>query len=127
MGQQFPIKLNGLKGTLRSLNGPVQYGVELNEPFSEAFLKICIPHNELWDKFGWRGKNVSQIVSQIVDVGIPTSTMSKKNNQFRKFWELKVRVRCQTLLPVEINFMSGHFFFQHFLHSQGCKKVWKYN
>ena len=64
---------------------PLNYGVELNGPFPEAFLKICIPHNELWDKFGWRGKNVCQIVSQIVDVGIPTSTMSKKNNQLRKF------------------------------------------
>merc|ERR1712045_415241 len=56
--------------------------LELN---TEAFLKICIPHNDMWNKFGWRGKNVSQIVSQIVDNGIPTYPIPKKNNQLKKF------------------------------------------
>ena len=56
--------------------------LELN---TEAFMKICIPHNEVWNKFGWRGKGVSQIISQIVDNGVPTSTIPKKNNLCKKF------------------------------------------
>ena len=56
--------------------------LELN---TAAFLNICIPHSEVWNNFGWRGKNVSQIISQIVDNGIPpTSNISKKNNQLKK-------------------------------------------
>ena len=59
--------------------------LELN---TEAFMKICIPHNEVWNKFGWRGKGVSQIISQIVDNPplhtILTPTISKKNNQVKK-------------------------------------------
>ena len=56
--------------------------LELN---TEAFMKICIPSNEVWNKFGWRGKGVSQIISQIVDNGVPTSTIPKKNNLCKKF------------------------------------------
>ena len=56
--------------------------LELN---TEAFMKICIPHNEVWNKLGWRGKGVSQIISQIVDNGVPTSTIPKKNNLCKKF------------------------------------------
>ena len=52
---------------------------------TEAFLKICIPHSEVWNRFGWSGKTVSQIVSQIVDNGIPTYPIPKKNDQMKKF------------------------------------------
>ena len=64
----------------RSVRGR-RVALELN---TEAFLNICIPHTEVWNKLGWRGKNVSQIISQIVDNGIPTtSNISKKNNQLK--------------------------------------------
>ena len=38
---------------------------------TEAFLKICIPHHNVWDSLGWTDKKVTDIVSQIVDHGLP--------------------------------------------------------
>jgi len=42
--------------------------LELN---TEALLKICIPHENVWDSLGWRDKRVIDIISQIVDYGLP--------------------------------------------------------
>ena len=39
---------------------------------TEAFLKICTPDEEIWEKFGWSGKKVIEIITQIVDRGLPT-------------------------------------------------------
>jgi len=38
---------------------------------TEAFLKICTPDEEIWEKFGWRGKKVTEIITKIVDTGLP--------------------------------------------------------
>ena len=39
---------------------------------TEAFLKICTPDQEIWRKFGWRGKKVIEIITQIIENGLPT-------------------------------------------------------
>ena len=39
---------------------------------TEAFLRICTPDQEVWGKFGWRGKKVIEIITQIVENGLPT-------------------------------------------------------
>jgi len=38
---------------------------------TEEFVKICIPHENVWNSLGWRGKKISYIISQIVDHGLP--------------------------------------------------------
>jgi hypothetical protein len=38
----------------------------------EAFLKICTPDQEIWEKFGWKGKKVAEIITQVVEMGLPT-------------------------------------------------------
>ena len=45
-----------------------QVALEMN---TEAFLKICTPDSNVWEKFGWKGKKVGEIITQIVDVGFP--------------------------------------------------------
>ena len=42
--------------------------IEMN---TEAFLKICTPDQKIWEKFGWKGKKVGDIISQIVERGLP--------------------------------------------------------
>ena len=42
--------------------------LELN---TEALLKICIPSQDVWDRLGWRGQQVTDIITQIVDRGLP--------------------------------------------------------
>ena len=42
--------------------------LELN---TEALLKICIPSQAVWDRLGWRGQQVTDIITQIVDRGLP--------------------------------------------------------
>ena len=42
--------------------------LELN---TEALLKICIPSQVVWDRLGWRGQRVTNIITQIVDQGLP--------------------------------------------------------
>ena len=42
--------------------------LELN---TEALLKICIPSQTVWDRLGWRGQQVTDIITQIVDRGLP--------------------------------------------------------
>eukprot|EP00092_Neocalanus_flemingeri_P020674 GFUD01022404.1.p1 GENE.GFUD01022404.1~~GFUD01022404.1.p1 ORF type:complete len:488 (-),score=106.01 GFUD01022404.1:146-1486(-) len=38
--------------------------IEMN---TEAFLKICTPDQEIWEKFGWRDKTVLEIITEIAD------------------------------------------------------------
>ena len=38
---------------------------------TEAFLKICTPDQKIWERFGWKGKKVGEIISQIVERGLP--------------------------------------------------------
>ena len=38
---------------------------------TETFLKICIPNDMIWERLGWRGKKVIEIVSQIVNQDLP--------------------------------------------------------
>jgi len=42
--------------------------LELN---TEAFLRICTPDQVIWEKFGWVGKDVHAIISQIAESGLP--------------------------------------------------------
>jgi len=42
--------------------------LELN---TEAFLRICTPDPVIWEKFGWVGKDVHAIISQIAESGLP--------------------------------------------------------
>ena len=39
---------------------------------TEAFLRICTPDEEMWEKFGWKGKTVTEIITDIVEIGLPS-------------------------------------------------------
>ena len=41
------------------------------EKNTEAFLKICTPDTDVWDRFGWRGKHVHDIIEKILEDGQP--------------------------------------------------------
>ena len=65
--QEVQLKYRFLKSRLIAL--------EIN---TEAFLKICTPDQRIWEKIGWRGKNIRELVTQIVE-NCPQSIGIKAN------------------------------------------------
>ena len=61
-------KERGVQREFRFLKSRI-IALEMN---TEVFLKICTPDAEIWEKFGWSGKKVTEIITQIVEMGLPT-------------------------------------------------------